>query len=276
MERSELRCYPEKYVLLTEPAVAPLGEARSDTDIVFHLARRLGLDDPLLNPSVWQRRAAGCRLRGGHGLDLRACGMKMAELREHPGGMPVPGPLPNPERKYRDKGFPTPSGKMEFASSILRKHAARTGIDALPTYRPPKHSAEATPEMAREYPFVLNTGSRLPMFVHSRTYRLPWTRSLRPDPAADINPADARRLGIAQGDRIELATPSGAIRVLANLTELGQPGVVHMYHGCPEADVNTLLDPATTSIPSPASRASRRCFAACARSKAGVAVRRVA
>jgi anaerobic selenocysteine-containing dehydrogenase len=81
------------------------------------------------------------------------------------------------------------------------------------------------------------------MFVHSRTYRLAWTRSLRPDPAADINPVDARRLGIGQGDQVELATPAGAIRVLANVTELGQPGVVHMYHGCPEADVNTLLDP---------------------------------
>jgi Anaerobic dehydrogenases, typically selenocysteine-containing len=97
--------------------------------------------------------------------------------------------------------------------------------------------------LAADYPFILNTGSRLPMFVHSRTYRLAWTRSLRPRPAADLNPADAARLGIRHGDEIELATPSGAIRVLANLTELGQPGVVHMYHGHAEADVNLLFDP---------------------------------
>ena len=50
-------------------------------------------------------------------------------------------------------------------------------------------------------------------------------------------------MGIEQDDEIELATPSGAIRVRANLTELGRPGVVHMYHGAPEADVNLLLDP---------------------------------
>ena len=81
------------------------------------------------------------------------------------------------------------------------------------------------------------------MFIHSRTFRLPWTRSLRPRPAADLNPADARALGIAQGDRVELSTPAGSIRVHANLTELAQPGVVHMYHGHPEADVNLLLDP---------------------------------
>jgi anaerobic selenocysteine-containing dehydrogenase len=243
VERSELRCYPEQYVLLTQPAIAPLGEARSDTDIVFHLARRLGLDDPLLDP------ASGNGVRPAEAFEaamdwiLEPSGMTMADLRDHPGGMPVPAPLPNPERTYRDGGFPTPSGKMEFASSILQAHAAELGIDALPTYRPPKHSAEATPDVARDYPLILNTGSRLPMFVHSRTYRLPWTHSLRPDPAADLNPADARRLGIKQGDRIEIATPSGALCVSANVTELGQPGVVHLYHGCPEADVNTLLEP---------------------------------
>ena len=81
------------------------------------------------------------------------------------------------------------------------------------------------------------------MFIHSRTYRLSWTRGLRPRPAADLNPADARALGVAQDDEIELSSPSGSIRVLANLTELAQPGVVHMYHGHPEADVNLLLDP---------------------------------
>jgi anaerobic selenocysteine-containing dehydrogenase len=262
VERSELRCYPEKYVLLTRPAIAPLGEARSDTDIVFELARRLGLDDALLNPPAPPASADAAESNGGAAgpggdggsrtppdaaftaaMDwiLAPSGMTMAQLGAHPGGMPVPDPPPPSERAYLTAGFPTPSGKMELASSVLGKHAAQLGIDVLPVYRPPDFSREAAPELARESPFVLNTGSRLPMFVHSRTYRLPWTRGLRPHPAADLNPADARRLGIVQGDHIELVTPKGSIRVRANLTELGQPGVVHMYHGCPEADVNILL-----------------------------------
>jgi anaerobic selenocysteine-containing dehydrogenase len=113
----------------------------------------------------------------------------------------------------------------------------------LPVYTPPKHSREATPELAKEYPFILNTGSRLPMFVHTRTFRLSWTRSLRPDfPSADLNPADAARLNLKQGDAVRLATPKGAIEVKVNLTEMVQPGVVHMYHGYAAADVNTLLD----------------------------------
>jgi anaerobic selenocysteine-containing dehydrogenase len=243
VERSELRCYGEKYLLFTQPAIEPVGEDRSDTDIVFHLARGLGLDDPLLNPPTGNGARPAEAFEAALDWIFEPSGLTTAQLKPHPGGLPVPHPLPNAERKYREKGFPTPTGKMELSSTILQKHAAALGIDALPTYRPPKHSAEATPDLAREYPFILNTGSRLPMYVHSRTYRLPWTRSLRPRPTADINPADALRLGIGHDDEIEIATPTGAIRVRANLSELGQPGVVHMYHGCPEADVNSLLDP---------------------------------
>jgi anaerobic selenocysteine-containing dehydrogenase len=243
VERSELRCYPEKYVALSRPAIVPLGESRSDTDIIFDLAHRLRLDDPLLNPTPDGTVEPAAAFDAALDWILEPSGLTVTQLKEHPGGMAVPHPLPDRERKYRADGFPTPTGKMEFASAILERHGARLGIEALPAYRPPGHSPEGSPDLARDYPFILNTGSRLPMFVHSRTYRLAWTRSLRPRPAADLNPADATRLGIAQGDEIELATPSGAIRVLANLTELGRPGVVHMYHGHAEADVNLLLDP---------------------------------
>ena len=38
VERSEVRCYPQKYVIFTQPVIAPLGEARSDHDIIFALA----------------------------------------------------------------------------------------------------------------------------------------------------------------------------------------------------------------------------------------------
>ena len=86
----------------------------------------------------------------------------------------------------------------------------RPDFESLPVYNPPKHSKEATPDLAREYPFILNTGSRLPMFIHTRTFRLTWTSSLRPNhPSADINPDDAVRLGIKQDDAIRLATPKG-------------------------------------------------------------------
>ena len=210
VERSELRCYPEKYVALSQPAIAPLGESRSDTDIVFELARRLGLDDPLLNPTPDGVVGAGRGLRRRPGLDPRAerhdRGAAQGASRRHAGARPAARAW---SASTWTRASPRPPARWSSPRRCLPKHGARLGTEALPTYGAPRHSPEASPDLAAEYPFVLNTGSRLPMFVHSRTYRLPWTRSLRPQPAADLNPADAKRLGIGQGDEIELATPVG-------------------------------------------------------------------
>lgn len=165
--------------------------------------------------------------------------MTIEELKKHPGGMHVVNAKMPAEKKYIKKGFNTPSGKMEFTSLLLKEH----GYDSLPVYNPPRHSREETPELAERFPFILNTGSRLPMFVHSRTFRLPWTRSLRPGPMADLNPSDAGKLSVKQGDQIKISAPNGSsITVKANLTNMVRTGVVHMYHAYKEADVNTLFE----------------------------------
>ncbi|HBW37333.1 MAG TPA: hypothetical protein DEF89_19370 [Desulfosporosinus sp.] len=155
----------------------------------------------------------------------------------------VPSPMKLREKKYLNGGFKTPSGKMEFMSKVLEKYVGKPGFEALPVYAPPKYSRESTPVLAQEYPFILNTGSRLPMFIHTRTFRLTWTMSLRPNhPAADISPVDAARLGLKQDDLIRISSPKDAIVVKANLTQMVQQGVIHMYHGHPEADVNSILE----------------------------------
>ena len=253
VERSEVRGYPQKYVIATQPVIEPIGESRSDTDIIFGLAQKLGLDYQNYDgaPGGATAERGGFLPNGapdfGEAFDaamdwiLQPSGMTMAELKKHPEGMPVPNPIPVAYKKYEKNGFPTPSGKMEFSSVLLEKHSDRPGIDGLPIYNEPRLSPVSTPDVAVDYPLVLGTGTRLPMFIHSRTFRLPWTRSLRRDAMVDLNPADAARFGIADGDPVELSTPQGSIQVKANVTELARPGVAHMYHDYPEADVNSLL-----------------------------------
>jgi anaerobic selenocysteine-containing dehydrogenase len=233
VERSELRCYPMGYIIFTQPAITPLYDSRSDVEIIYELAARLGLDDPLFKAGY----------EASVDWILEPSGLSVAELKNHPGGMFVPNPMKLPKRRYLKVGFKTPSGRMEFKSKVLEKYQGRLGFEALPVYTPPKYSRESTPKLAQEYPFILNTGSRLPMYVHTRTFRLTWTNSLRPNhPAADINPTDAVPLGIRQDDPIRLSTPKDAIVVKANLTQMVQPGVIHMCHGHPEADVNLLFE----------------------------------
>jgi anaerobic selenocysteine-containing dehydrogenase len=233
MERSELRCYNMGYVLLTQPAIAPLYESRSDADLIFDLAKRIAPDDKLLAQGY-----EAC-------IDwiLEPSGMTCAELKKHPGGMFVPNPVIPPERKYEKNGFKTPSGKLEFVSKVMEPWKDRAGYDPLPKYEPPKYSVEATPELAKEYPLILSTGSRLPMFVHTRTYRLSWPSSLRPNnPSVDMHPADAAKLGLKQNDQVKLSTPHGSIDVKVNLTRMVQKGMVSMYHGNAKADANTLFE----------------------------------
>ena len=232
VERSEFKCYGNGFIIHTTPAIKPLYNSKSDLDIIFELAHYLDLDDKFILEGYEKN------------IDyiLEPSGIKSAELKKHPSGMMAPNIKPHEFKKYEKKGFKTPSGKVEFVSQVLLKYKDSHNYDGLPIYIPSRSSKEATPEVAKDYPFIINTGSRLPMFVHSRTFRLPWTRGLRQDPCADINPEDAKELGIEQGDSIRLYTPKGEIFVKANVSSMIQKGVVSMYHGYKEANVNYLMD----------------------------------
>ncbi|HHU21849.1 MAG TPA: hypothetical protein GXZ52_00255 [Clostridiales bacterium] len=72
------------------------------------------------------------------------------------------------------KGFKTPSGKLEFVSSVLERYAALSGHEALPVYHDWRDIAGLSPE----YPFILSTGARRAHLFHSRTYRLSWLSGL--------------------------------------------------------------------------------------------------
>ncbi|MCC8357792.1 MAG: formate dehydrogenase, partial [Oscillospiraceae bacterium] len=77
--------------------------------------------------------------------------------------------------------------------------------------------------------------------LHSRLHDVPWLRSLRPEPAADLNDEDADRLGICAGDRLTLTTSAGSLTVAARPSPRVKKGTVHMYHGYREADINAIV-----------------------------------
>jgi anaerobic selenocysteine-containing dehydrogenase len=228
-ERSELKFYTENYAMWTQPVIDPLWQSRSDADIIFDLARRIAPEDKLMKAGY----------EASVDWVLEPAKLTVAELKKHPGGMFLKGAKMPPYRKYEKSGFPTPSRKMEFASTILKE----AGLDPLPTYREPKLSPRSTPDVAETFPLILTTGARLPMYQHSRTFRLGWTRGLRRDASLDMNPRDADARGIMAGNWVFLSTPRSSVKVRANLTEIVPPGVVNIYHAWPEVDINTLVEP---------------------------------
>lgn len=128
------------------------------------------------------------------------------------------------EKKYEKRGFATPSGKLELSSSVLEK----LGYDPLPFYEEPAESPIRTPDIAKEYPLILNTGGRFMPQFHSE-HRQPGTgmRERNPDPVVDINSEDANKFNIKSGDWIYIETIRGRIKQKARVSSKIIPGVVN-------------------------------------------------
>ncbi len=223
-ERGEVKAYGGGHLFGTTPVVEPLYESRNDAQILCELARAIGLEDELLTQgpdACWE-------------WILQDLPVTLEGLRASSKPVKLPGLTPYIPGTMLEQGLNTQSGKFELWSQAIAQYPH---LDPLPTYRPP-FDTDTDPQ----WPFHLCSSPRLQGTLHSRLHKVPWNRSLRPDPMADLNPEDAKELGIAQEDWIELSSPKGTIRMKANVSGKVDRGMVYFYHGYSEADANTLTD----------------------------------
>ncbi len=200
-------------VQLRRPVVAPPGEARSDSAIVFDLAVRLGLAEHFFGGDP----EAGLRHR------LAPLGLTPEALRAQPEGLDVP--VEQRHRKYAEataagrRGFATDSGRVEVYSELLGRH----GYDPVPVYRP----SAAAPERLGEgdWPLLLSC-AKLPQYCHSQHRNLPSLLRVAPHPSAELHPETAAAHGIDRGGWLWVETPAGRVRVRASLNSRLRPGVV--------------------------------------------------
>jgi anaerobic selenocysteine-containing dehydrogenase len=148
----------------------------------------------------------------------------------------IPGKRPYRIGSALRQGLRTPTGKYELYSETSEKFKYSHGLEPLPVYRDSADNASPA-----EFPLILVAGGRLPQQFHSRLHNVKMTKFLRPNPALDINPVDAKRLGIKQDDQISVTTSTGVIHVWANVTHLSREGAVFMYQGYENADVNRII-----------------------------------
>jgi len=130
-------------------------------------------------------------------------------------------------RKHEERGFRTPTGKVELYSTMMEK----LGYDPLPQYREIPESPISKPEMMKEYPYILITGARLPVFFHSEHRMIPWLREVRPDPTVEIHPQTAEKHNIKDGDWVFIESARGRAKQRASLTTGIDPKVVAAEHG---------------------------------------------
>ena len=207
------KSYGHLYVLANQPAIAPLGEAKPNSEVFRLLAARMGFDEPCFRDS--DEDIARAAFRWDH---PRMQGVSWERL-EHDGWQR----LNVPERfaPFAEGGFPTPSGKCEFYSETL----ARQGIDPLPTYIAPRESAASAPELARRYPLAMISPPAR-NFLNSTFSHLPSFRAEEKEPRLEIHPADAAARGIADGARIKVFNDRGELALRACVTTRARQGVV--------------------------------------------------
>jgi len=205
--------YGHLYALANNPAIAPLGEAKPNTEVFRLLAARMGFDEPCFAES--DDSMAANAFVADH---PRTAGIDWTRLKTH-GWQRLN--VPSPYAPFAQGNFPTPSGKCEFYSESLR----RQGLDPLPTYTPPRESALSDPALARRFPLAMlspparnalnSTFGGLPVFLE--TEKTPWL---------DIDAADAAARGIGDGDKVRVYNDRGALVVTARITDRTRPGVV--------------------------------------------------
>ncbi len=226
LERQAVIIGPRGWVQYRPAAVPPRGAARGDTELVFDVADALGLGHTFWDGDIHASFDERLQTTPVNFHDLPVDGTRLD----------VDVPL-SEDRSYQQDGFGTPSGKVEFTSTVLEK----AGYDALPIYREPHWSPVSTPNIAVSYPLVLTTGARSPNYTHSQGRWLKTLRRREPDPRVQINPADAVERDVEDGEWIELSSPVGTIGMRAYVTDDVAPGVVHAVHGWESANINELV-----------------------------------
>lgn len=183
--------WSHRYVRLSQKAIEPLGESKSEVGVMTELARKLGLAQEWLYEDPWlaMRKAFEGALAEGTFDDLMAG--KSLPLKERP------------RNEYQ-----TPSGKIEFASGKGRE----LGIDPLP----------------RHMPLARKPGEFVLLNSASRNYTNTQFREIYgPIPqVVMVNPRDAKSLGIAEGDPVALENELGSIRLSAKLSPHVPEGVL--------------------------------------------------
>lgn len=233
LEHADLhKAYGHTMLTYNHPAIPPLGESKSNWEVMSLLAGAMGFDDPWLHQSADEVIAEILTASAKHNPAFR--GITLERLK---GGEAAPlaieSPVPFASAPSPSQGgspsFPTSSGKVELFSQRM----ADNGHDPLPGWPDPRQVEWTEPEAsewAREVgqnltPLNLISGAAH-HFVTSSMANQPSLLEREGTPFVEINPADAVARGIANGDRVVVENQRGWCTLRAVVTDAIRPGVL--------------------------------------------------
>ena len=194
--------YGHTDVLLNRPAIDPLGETKTNTQIFRELAAHMGFDEPCFfedDPSL-------CRIAFAGKLDfneLLATGFSTLKL---------------PEAPFGQGNFPTPSGKCEFFSQRLDA----LGLDGLPDHV----ANHETIGMSSDFPLAMISPPAR-NFLNSTFVNVTSLRNVEIEPVLEMHADDAALRGITTGAVVNVFNHRGSYQVKAEVSGRARAGVVN-------------------------------------------------
>ncbi|RMF03801.1 MAG: molybdopterin oxidoreductase family protein, partial [Chloroflexi bacterium] len=214
LEQTDLhKAYGHTCLTYNHPAIAPLGQSKSNWDVMRLLAQKMGFDDDWLRQSADEVIAE--MLDAMAAAHPQFAGISLERVQTEPF---VPLDIENPT-PFANLNFPTPSGKIELYSQTL----ADAGLDPLPGWIAPVDNCPP-PQPVGE-PLALISGAAH-HFTSSSFANQPELLRREGTPFVEIHPADAAARGIAPGDIVTVENGRGACRLRAVVTDGVRPGVL--------------------------------------------------
>jgi anaerobic selenocysteine-containing dehydrogenase len=213
------RAYGHRYLTLNQPAIAPLGEAKSNWEVSRLLARAMGYTEPWLHESA--EDAIRGVLEASRARNPFLANITFERLQRE--GTVRLTLSPEDEVPFANGHFPTPSGKVELWSATL----AAQGLDPLPHYEPPTEYV-AHP-LADGWLTLISAAPH--HFVSSSMANQPSLRRKEGEPHIEINPVDAATRNIRDGDTVIVSNERGQCCLRAVISTNVPVGVVAAAKG---------------------------------------------
>jgi nitrate reductase (cytochrome) len=207
----------ERRYHLVEKLVEPPGEARSDLAILVDLADRLGHGDLIVNrtpETIWHEWR---QISSGTYYDFS--GITYERLRREPG---IVWPCP-------DEDHPGTCRRYVPGEDPIARSVGRADFYGRPDRRAIVFLSDQLPfrePVTEEYPWVLTTGRRIEHWHTSTlTGRVPQTEGV-PTDYLEIHPADARRVGVREGEPVHVVSRRGTVTLVTRPSDRVRPGLV--------------------------------------------------
>ena len=191
--------YGHTYAQMNQPAVAPVGQARANTEVFRNLAARMGFTEPCFADS--DETLARSAFKGLDFETLKAQGW----LR-----------LPLPEAPFAQGGFPTADGKVIVDAPGL----------GVPDYVPNYEGRESAPELARRFPLAMISPPAR-HFLNSTFVNVMSLRGIDGEPTVELHPGDAAARQISAGSMVRVFNDRGSYHCRVDITDRARPGVVN-------------------------------------------------